>query len=177
MHLIQESWKLPSDGHTTSCRLVWAVYINREIENHCQLRKRSCHKRMCKGLREGRALFYIRLEINPAGNVDKDTSHVALDFSCFFRMTAERSPELVCRRSSPRQRCTHNELEQCISFRETSKIFKWHEGLCNKLSSRSNLTSGKIESLWTWHNISSQTIKLRLIIYQKVSMKFSSTLI
>ena len=36
---------------------------------------------MYKGLREGRALFYIRLEINPAGNVDKDTSHVALDFS------------------------------------------------------------------------------------------------
>ena len=44
---------------------------------------------MYKGLREGRALFYIRLEINPAGNVDKDTSHVALDFLCFFRMTAE----------------------------------------------------------------------------------------
>ena len=52
-----------------------------------------------KGLREGRALFYIRLEIIPAGNVDKDTSHVALDFSWFFRMTAERSPQHVCRRS------------------------------------------------------------------------------
>ena len=54
---------------------------------------------MYKGLREGRALFYIRLEINPAGNVDKDTFHVALDFSWFFRMTAERSPQHVCRRS------------------------------------------------------------------------------
>ena len=59
---------------------------------------------MYKGLREGRALFYIRLEINPAGNVDKDTSHGSWIFRVFFRMTAERSPELVCRRSSPRQR-------------------------------------------------------------------------
>ena len=54
---------------------------------------------MFKGLREGRVLLHIRLEINPAGNVDKDTSHVALDFSCFFRKTAERSPQHVSRRS------------------------------------------------------------------------------
>ena len=39
---------------------------------------------MYKGLREGRALFYIRLEINPAGNVDKDTSHGSWIFRVFF---------------------------------------------------------------------------------------------